>query len=699
MCLEPGTVLEGKYLIGRTLGRGGFGITYIGCHLQLAKRAAIKEYFPEKVAGRSSQSSEVRPRTDGESQRVFQVGLRQFNEEARQIVRFSHPNIVRATDFFEVNGTAYLVMDYVDGMSLEEYLGKGGRIDEGLALQIMIPVLDGLREVHKAGILHRDIKPNNIYLTERGNVILLDFGSARQVLGEETRSLSVMLTPGYAPQEQYSRYGHQGPWTDVYACGAVLYRCLTGHPPPDVMDRINPDDPPTFRRPSSFPGVQVSPRVEGAILDALRVDPKQRPQSIEEFQTELERSRISPESPGIAKTSWDVGQVQQSPAQEETQAIGGRRKGSRSRASYGLVAWILVGALSVGGGIAGWRVFFRDSAYEPEPSSHIEEISPPAPGPSETATPTATQTSADTPLPTATHTATQTPSHTPLPTSTPTPTRPSAGAEQVFSLPNGEPLVMVYVPDGTFWMGTDRSELDSLYEWSKESWSDFERTFLERETPRHEVSLNGFWLGKCEVTNTQFQAFSPGHDSGNREGVSLNGGSHPVVNVSWQDAQDYISWLNRAVGAGFRLPTEAEWEYACRAGSDGKFFWGDRDEEMAQYVNCADKTAKSRFPGFPWTVPWDDGFVVTAPVGSLKPNRIGLYDMLGNVWEWCQDGFEESYLNAPPDGSAAENVATARTVRGGAWICDMSNVRCGYRAWDAPDTRSDTLGFRLCKFP
>ena len=114
---------------------------------------------------------------------------------------------------------------------------------------------------------------------------------------------------------------------------------------------------------------------------------------------------------------------------------------------------------------------------------------------------------------------------------------------------------------------------------------------------------------------------------------------------------------------------------------------------------CADKTAKSRFPDFIWTVPWDDGFVVSAPIGSLKPNRYGLYDMLGNVWEWCEDVFQNDYGEAPTDGSPADGIGLRRTIRGGAWLCDMSNLRCAYRSWDAPDSREDTIGFRLCRSP
>jgi serine/threonine protein kinase len=246
--LAPGTVLNEQFVIGRVLGKpGGFGITYLALDRALATRVAIKEYLPRDLAVRAADGVTITPHSSGESD-TFRFGLSQFLDEARTLARLDHPNIVRVRQFFSAHGSAYLVMDYYQGLSLAEYLARqpDGRLPEAKALGLMQPILDGLRAVHAEGFLHRDIKPANIYLarTASGGArpILLDFGAARQSVGERSRSLSVLVTDGYAPFEQYSRKGRQGPWTDVYAAAAVLYRVLTGETPPPTPERIDEDE-------------------------------------------------------------------------------------------------------------------------------------------------------------------------------------------------------------------------------------------------------------------------------------------------------------------------------------------------------------------------------------------------------------------------------------------------------------------------
>ena len=237
------TRLNQRYLIGRTLGKpGGFGVTYLGLDLTLQVKVAVKEYCPRDLVGRDTSRRTLAPHSqeDGE---LFQVGLQAFLDEARTLAKFDHANVVRVRDFFEANGTAYLVMDYYEGESLLEYLERhGGKLPWRTALELMLPVLDGLREVHQRGFLHRDVKPHNIYLTTQGRPILLDFGSARQAMGERSRSLSVMLTEGYAPFEQYTRRGGQGPWTDIYGAAATLYLLVTGQTPPPATERVRNDE-------------------------------------------------------------------------------------------------------------------------------------------------------------------------------------------------------------------------------------------------------------------------------------------------------------------------------------------------------------------------------------------------------------------------------------------------------------------------
>lgn len=277
LLLPHRTVLNGQFIVGRVLGKpGGFGITYLGWDINLATLVAVKEYLPRDYAGRDSDHASVMAHSR-EDAGLFRFGLEQFLQEARTLARFDHPNVVRTRSFFEQNGTAYLVMDYLQGVNLSEYLLlKGGRLNEQQAGEIMLPILDGLQEVHAKGFLHRDIKPQNIYVTSTGRPILLDFGAARQAMGERSRSLSVVLTPGFSPYEQYHKRGEQGPWTDLYALAATYYYLLTGQAPPDAPERVASDELLPLRQyvPS------ISTGLEAAIMQSLLLEAGARPQDV-----------------------------------------------------------------------------------------------------------------------------------------------------------------------------------------------------------------------------------------------------------------------------------------------------------------------------------------------------------------------------------------------------------------------------------
>ncbi|WP_295882312.1 protein kinase [uncultured Thiohalocapsa sp.] len=289
--LPAQAVLNGQFIVGRVLGKpGGFGITYLGLDQQLRTAVAIKEYLPRDLAMRGADGTTVVPQSAEEDQ-LFRYGLAQFLEEARTLAKLDHPNIVRVRQFFAANGSAYLVMDYYHGLSLAEYLARqrDGRLPEQTALELIQPILDGLRTVHAKGFLHRDIKPGNIYLarTDAGGVrpILLDFGAARSAVGERSHSLSVVLSEGYAPFEQYHRKGAQGPWSDVYATAAVLYRTITGTTPPSATERMSAD---TLADPATL---GVSPGVAATLRRALALTPTERPQSAQELQQSLRGER------------------------------------------------------------------------------------------------------------------------------------------------------------------------------------------------------------------------------------------------------------------------------------------------------------------------------------------------------------------------------------------------------------------------
>lgn len=234
--LQPGSVID-SFEIRGVLGVGGFGITYEAHDRSLDCRVAIKEYFPSGLAVRAQNHTSLSPATEKNSE-AFDYGLKRFLAEARTLAKFQEPNVVRVSRFLEANGTAYLVMDFEDGRPLSDVIARLRRLNEKQAKAVVANILRGLRAVHAKKFLHRDIKPGNILVRRTGPPVLLDFGAARIALEEQAGGLTVMLTPGYAPIEQYSREEKQGPWSDIYAMGATAYHCITGHAPPPATDRL-----------------------------------------------------------------------------------------------------------------------------------------------------------------------------------------------------------------------------------------------------------------------------------------------------------------------------------------------------------------------------------------------------------------------------------------------------------------------------
>jgi len=283
-----------EYLIEKVLGRGGFGITYLARDTQLSSMVAIKEFFPRSIATRGDEYT-IRPFTDGEED--FRWGLQEFLKEAQALAKFKHNHIVRVLRFVEANGTAYMVMEYEEGESLDVYLKRsGGYLNEHMLLSVFIPVLNGLQAVHDAGLLHLDIKPDNIYLRANGKPMLIDFGSSRQAkVGSETGG-KIALTPAYSAIEQYPGIGDTGPWTDVYSMGATLYRCVTGGPPADSLKRYqavqgNHADP--FVSALEFDRPIFSKHIRESIDSAMNLMAADRPQTAGLLQRALMGQRIS----------------------------------------------------------------------------------------------------------------------------------------------------------------------------------------------------------------------------------------------------------------------------------------------------------------------------------------------------------------------------------------------------------------------
>ena len=273
-----------EYELVRVLGFGGFGMTYLGFDHNLDKAVAIKEYLPSDIAARTGDNSVVPQASQFQSD--FEWGLDRFLDEARALARFDHRHVIKVYRFFEAHGTAYIVMEYAEGETLSAYLERKWTLKEAELKVILYSLLDGLEVVHGADFLHRDIKPGNIIIRDEDNSpVLLDFGSARQEIGARSRSVTSIITPGYAPIEQYSSRGDQGPWTDIYALGGVCYRALTGQVPDDATDRMR-NDPliPVVERCAG----QASVGFLSAIDWALVVDEGGRPQSVAAWRAKLE---------------------------------------------------------------------------------------------------------------------------------------------------------------------------------------------------------------------------------------------------------------------------------------------------------------------------------------------------------------------------------------------------------------------------
>jgi serine/threonine protein kinase len=279
--LVAGAMLN-EYRIVEVLGMGGFGITYLAQDTLLEKDVAIKEYFPAGVVSRRSEGyvTLASPQSSVE----YHGGLDRFLKEARTLATFGHPNIVRVLRFFQANETGYMVMEYERGESLRSWLQRFPQPEEETLLAFAAPLLDGVNKVHAAGFLHRDIKPDNVFIRESGEPVLIDFGSARQHLANATHALTAMVTPGYAPFEQYGAGNEQGPWTDIYALGAVMFFAMTGRNPPDAISRMKAD---RLDGELSTVSSRYSPRVLEAVRHAMAIDDKHRPRNVADWRREL----------------------------------------------------------------------------------------------------------------------------------------------------------------------------------------------------------------------------------------------------------------------------------------------------------------------------------------------------------------------------------------------------------------------------
>jgi serine/threonine protein kinase len=364
-----------EYRLESILGAGGFGMTYLAYDTLLQKKVAIKEYLPVELAVRALDGSIVPINTGTEYN--YKWGLDRFLQEARLLAKFSHPNIVQVKRYFEANGTAYMVMNYESGMSLSQLLKRIPRPDEPMLIKILMPLLNGLEAVQQAGFLHRDIKPSNIFIRDTGVPVLLDFGAARLASIAATRTMTSILTPGYAPLEQYSKDGNQGPWTDIYSLAAVVYRAVSGENPPDAVGRMKAD--PVKQTLSALHDRYSAGFLHG-INRGMEIDEKKRPQSVAAWRT-LFTGTAAPSSAALLADA-DAGHTQNAMENAPTQLIEKtvalettmiKMQGP----SVSQLSWFAAGVLVLFLAVEGGRMFNR--AADKAPSNPLPVTVAPAP--------------------------------------------------------------------------------------------------------------------------------------------------------------------------------------------------------------------------------------------------------------------------------------------------------------------------------
>ena len=735
LALPQGTRIQ-DFEFHRVLGQGGFGITYLGWNLALDIPVAIKEYLPSDLATRESDMSVVPQSSQAASD--FEWGLDRFIDEARILARFHHPNIVRVHHFFQAHSTAYIVMEYAEGETLSAFLERKGTLTEAELKAILYPILDGLEVVHRADFLHRDIKPGNIIIRDGDDSpVLLDFGSARQAISARSHSVTSIITPGYAPIEQYSSRGDQGPWTDIYALGGVCYRALTGQVPDDATDRVR-NDPliPVVERCAD----QASVGFLSAIDWALLVDEGDRPQSIAEWRTELEggekptsvpteeedqeRDDDPPVHPvrkarGIGKWLVEIAcivafligsiyytkyvylpdqrrQAKIAEYERKFEEVLGRNDFDMADRYVDSIRAVnknasmlsdLEGRLS-----AARQAEQRRRAQEAErarrqAAESQDKIVPPPrlsfedylkqniyKGKFEEALERNDFDMADRYVDSlrAVNASVSVLSEMEVRLSAARQAEQRRQEQRVGRTFKDCPEcpLMVVVPSGSFMMGAPGWDWDSD----------------DDEGPRHGVSID--YMLAVGVYEVSFDEWDSCVDEGGCWGyVPDDGGwgrgNQPVINVSWEDAQSYVSWLSERTSHAYRLLSESEWEYVAHAGTETKYSWGNNTgHNRANCDGCGSR--------------WDAG--KTAPVGSFRANAWGIHDMHGNVWEWVEDCWNSGYQGAPSDGSTWESGnCSVRMLRGGSWNDLPRYLRSTNRSRSRSGDRHNSSGFRVAR--
>ena len=636
-CLRQGSVLHGKknsYRIERVLGQGTFGITYLAYttvtvegdlgKLQTEIQVAVKEFFMSDINGREGSTV-----TTGGSSELFGKYRHKFAREASNLAKLKHRGIVKVIETFEANGTSYYAMEYCGGGSLDSRIKSRGSLPEAEALRYFAQIAEALQYMHSRRMLHLDLKPGNVMLRSSGEVVLIDFGLSKQFNdnGEPESSTTIGGgTPGYAPIEQANYKEDSGGKLpvamDIYALGGTLYKMLTGERPPVASDVLMhfPEEP--------LRAHNVSDSTIAALHRAMQPKPTDRYPTVAAFAaaigseaTELQPNPEPDQLPDPVPPQPNPNFVPQ--AEPKAQ----RRK---------WLPWVVGVAVAAVAFVA--VMLLRPEQQQPiEAPDNLAEV--------------VAQVADTVALPEQlVQQVTQQPAQQqePAQQTEPKPEPAPMSQQQRSNLPEIE---MVYVKGGTFTMGaTSEQGIDAD----------------DREKPAHKVTLDSYYIGKYEVTNELWKAVMGGTIV-SREGAKDN---EPVVFVSWDDIQRFLRKLNAMTGKNYRLPTEAEWEFAARGGNASrgyKYAGSNIRNEVMWY--------------------WDN----IHEVGTKSPNELGIYDMSGNVEEWCQDWYGD-YSSSSQLNPKGPNSGSERVARSGS---NCSNCRVSMRYSRTPDSRYNDLGFRL----
>ncbi len=652
--LPKGTVLHGTYRIERYLASGGFGNTYEAVHLKLKRKFAVKEFFLKNINERSDDSMTVTVSKSNTA--LYEQQRAKFEKEAQRIYDLSqdaaNSHIVHVTDLFDENNTVYYVMDYIDGLSLSAKMKQQGRpFTEQEVVPFIEAVADALKTVHALSLQHLDIKPGNIMLDKQGHIYLIDFGASKQIGadGSFTTTTSMCYTKGYAPFEQVDQLIKSiGPWTDIYAVGATVYNLLTQQTPP-LPTEINQEGEEAFAFPAS-----VSQRMRRFILSCMQPKYKQRPQSVAEMLELLKEEQKVVEVP----EEVTVLEVEKPKVAEPKQVEKPKSIDPRPIETF--------------------------KAAEPQPIERPKpvEVIPPKPVDPQ-------------------------PIEMPIPQSVSFPKKKSntlkivvgallgvalvvlaivlftgkhkdVGNDLACSVvgdPDGNIIVsvdnidfkMVKVEGGTFWMGAQKTNSKG---------QNYDADAYDNESPVQKEAISTFYIGETEVTQELWQKVMGSlPDRIATSSHDIQGPKRPICHISWDECQTFIDRLNTQTGGKFRLPTEAEWEYAARGGNKSnqyKYSGNNSIDEVAWFTY-------NTYAGGSYDVK------------TKSPNELGLYDMSGNVSEWTSSYWRSNY-------DASEDQSR-RVYRGGSWSSDARDSRVSCRDFDYSDNSYSGIGFRLALDP